>query len=470
MGRARRQPRAANSRAVAGSRASASTVSGRAQADGHRHHRMWRIDDERATHGAIIVEHGAERWVLRHYHRGGFVALLLRRHRVGEADEAIASPEVARRVALADVPQVIDRVREVLRRLLQIEALELGCLEDVGPQFLVAREQHAAAERRLVLETWNGTAAAPPPDGLLHAPIAAQAARTPDAVAVVFEDESLTYRELEARANRLARHLVRLGAGREARVGICLARGPEMVVALLAVLKAGAAYLPLDPAYPAARLAYMLDDAGAPLLVTETSLRGLLAGDGARIVLVDGDADAIAGEAAEAPRSSVVPQNAAYVIYTSGSTGRPKAVAIQHASAAALLRWAEGAYSSGELAGVLAATSVCFDLSVFELFVTLTRGGAVVMAENALRLVGMVQLGPRPDRLAERVRRALGPLRPQVRARGSAQRRRSGGAGDRAACRYQRQSLFEPAFRAICDRPAPQSPGRPQRQTSDASA
>ena len=107
------------------------------------------------------------------------------------------------------------------------------------------------AERRLVLETWNGTEAAPSPDGLLHALIEAQAARTPDAVAVVFEDESLTYGELEARANRLAHHLVRLGAGPEARVGVCLQRAPEMVVALLAVLKAGGAYLPLDPAYPA---------------------------------------------------------------------------------------------------------------------------------------------------------------------------------------------------------------------------
>jgi amino acid adenylation domain-containing protein len=234
-------------------------------------------------------------------------------------------------------------------------------------------------ERRLVLETWNRTEATPPPDGLLHALIAAQAARTPDAVAVVFEDESLTYRELEVRANRLGRHLVRLGAGPEARVGVCLRRGPDMVVTLLAVLKAGAAYLPLDPAYPAARLAYMLDDAGAPLLVTESSLRGLLAGDGARIVLVDGDAEAIAMEAAEAPRAAVAPENAAYVIYTSGSTGRPKGVVVTHANAADFFVGMDEVVGGPVPGTWLAVTRIGFDIHVVELLWTLARGFRVVV-------------------------------------------------------------------------------------------
>jgi amino acid adenylation domain-containing protein len=235
------------------------------------------------------------------------------------------------------------------------------------------------AERRLVLETWNATEAAPPPDGLLHAQIAAQAARTPDAVAVVFDDEQLTCRELEVRANRLGRHLVRLGAGPEARVGICLKRGPDMVVALLAVLKAGAAYLPLDPAYPAARLAYMLEDAGARLLVTESSLRGLLPADGARIVLVDGDAGAIAVEAAEAPRTPVVPENAAYVIYTSGSTGRPKGVVVTHANAADFFVGMDEIVGAPVPGTWLAVTRIGFDIHVLELLWTLARGFRVVV-------------------------------------------------------------------------------------------
>src|SRR6185503_17451435 len=120
--------------------------------------------------------------------------------------------------------------------------------------------------------------------------------------AVVFEDASLTYAELDARANRLAHHLAGLGAGPEARVGICVDRSAEMVVAMLAVLKAGAAYLPLDPSYPADRLAYMLADSGAPLLVTRDSLRGLLPAEGARTVWVDGGAAGVAAEPDPAPR------------------------------------------------------------------------------------------------------------------------------------------------------------------------
>ncbi|HEX8905139.1 MAG TPA: non-ribosomal peptide synthetase, partial [Longimicrobiaceae bacterium] len=175
------------------------------------------------------------------------------------------------------------------------------------------------------------------------------------------------------------RHLVRLGAGPEARVGVCLERGPDMVVALLAVLKAGAAYLPLDPAYPAARLAYMLEDAGAPLLVTESSLRGLLAEDGARIVLVDGDAGAIAVEGAEAPRTAVVPENAAYVIYTSGSTGRPKGVVVTHANAADFFVGMDEIVGGPVPGTWLAVTRIGFDIHVLELLWTLARGFRVVV-------------------------------------------------------------------------------------------
>ncbi|HEU0055443.1 MAG TPA: AMP-binding protein, partial [Longimicrobium sp.] len=154
------------------------------------------------------------------------------------------------------------------------------------------------------MEAWNRTDAPYPRDLCIHALFAARAARTPHAEAVLHEGARLTYAELDARANRIAHHLRRLGVGPEARVGICLERGLEMVAAMLGVLKAGGAYVPLDPAYPAERLAFTLRDAGVAALVTQEKLRGLLPlPEAVRVVLVDADADAIARESADAPES-----------------------------------------------------------------------------------------------------------------------------------------------------------------------
>jgi amino acid adenylation domain-containing protein len=241
-------------------------------------------------------------------------------------------------------------------------------------------------ERRMMVDGWNRTDADHPSDQCIHQLFAAQAARTPDAVALIHESASLTYRALNERANRLAHRLVRLGVGPEVRVGVCLRREPELVVALLAVLKAGGAYVPLDPAYPAERLALTLADAAAPVIVTQDALRPLLPDGGAAIVRVDGNAAAIASESAGEPGIGVAPRNLAYLVYTSGSTGTPKGVAIEHGSAVAMLAWAWGAYSAEELGGMLASTSICFDMSVFELFAPLTRGGRVILVENALAL------------------------------------------------------------------------------------
>src|SRR5262249_36642609 len=157
--------------------------------------------------------------------------------------------------------------------------------------------------------------------------------------------------------------------GPEARVGVCLHRGSELIVALLAVLKSGGAYVPLDPAYPAERLEFTLRDADVAALVTQASLRAAVTpADGVPVVLVDADAAAIAAERADAPESGVQPRNLGYLIYTSGSTGVPKGVAIEHRSAVAMLAWAAAVWPADELAGTLAATSVCFDLSVWEIF------------------------------------------------------------------------------------------------------
>ena len=231
---------------------------------------------------------------------------------------------------------------------------------------------------------------------LLHEAFEARAARTPEALALVAGTERLTYGELDARAGRLAARLAALGVGPEVRVGVCLGRSASMVEGLLAVLKAGGAYVPLDPSYPGARLAFMLEDSGAAVLLTEERwLDRLPGGDGgeggARRVLLAGQPEAApeaapGGGSADGRAPSPSPGNLAYVIYTSGSTGRPKGVAIEHRSAAALVRWAAGAFAPEELAGVLASTSICFDLSIFEIFVPLSLGGAVILADHALDL------------------------------------------------------------------------------------
>ena len=155
-------------------------------------------------------------------------------------------------------------------------------------------------------------------------------ARTPDAVAVVFEDRTLTYAALDAHANRLAHHLQALGVGPETVVGLCVERSPEMVVGLLGILKAGGAYLPLDPNYPRERLMFMLRDANAKLLIIQEALTERLPDEDVELIRIDVDWPIIATKAATNPTRHPDPQNLAYVIYTSGSTGTPKGVAAAH--------------------------------------------------------------------------------------------------------------------------------------------
>jgi amino acid adenylation domain-containing protein len=254
---------------------------------------------------------------------------------------------------------------------------------------------------------------------LLHEIFESQVERTPDATAVVAGERRLSYAELEASANRLAHRLRRLGVGPEVPVGLCLARGEQLVVGLLGVLKAGGAYVPLDPAYPASRLALLLADSQAPVLVTEQALLPVLPPHPARRVLLDAGAAELAASSCARPAPLALPANLAYVIYTSGSTGRPKGVAITHGSAAGRVQWALRSFSPRELAGVLAATSVCFDLSVFELFAPLAAGGTAILAANALALpelaaaAAVTLVNTVPGAMAELVRR--GGIPPSVR-------------------------------------------------------
>jgi amino acid adenylation domain-containing protein len=231
---------------------------------------------------------------------------------------------------------------------------------------------------------------------LLHQLFEAQAARTPDAEAVVAGDLRLTYGEMNARANRLAHHLRRLGVGPDDRVGICLRRSERMMVSLFAVLKAGGAYVPMDPTYPRERLALILEDSGARVVIGEAATAPRLAAEsGARWLDLDGmdDSGGIAAESPENPEPAIGPRNLAYLIYTSGSTGLPKAVGVEHRSPVALMRWAREVFSPLELAGALAATSIGFDVSVFEIFAPLSLGGRIFVVENLLALPGLPAAG-----------------------------------------------------------------------------
>jgi amino acid adenylation domain-containing protein len=243
------------------------------------------------------------------------------------------------------------------------------------------------AERRRVLLEWNLTARSYEQEKCLHELFEVQAEATPNSTAVVCDGEEISYAELNARAELVAARLRCLGAGPERLVGVCLERGVELVAALLGVLKTGAAYVPLDPAYPPQRLEQMLDDARASLvLAQEATLGSLPPKHAAAAVCFDRERDDFARSSATTRDVAVRPENAAYVIYTSGSTGGPKGVVIEHKSAAAFVAWAADTFGPEGLRSVLASTSVCFDLSIFELFAPLSVGGRIHIVGNALEV------------------------------------------------------------------------------------
>jgi amino acid adenylation domain-containing protein len=276
-------------------------------------------------------------------------------------------------------PTTVDRLLGHWRTLLEGVA-------EAGPSTrLSGLPLLTAAERQQVFAEWNDTSADFPSGLRLHDLVAAQAARAPDAVAVVGERERLTYRELMARSGRLARFLRGRGVGPEVRVGLCLERTPDLIAAILGILQAGGAYLPLDPAYPQERLEMMLADAGAALLLTESAHAARMASFAGPTVLLDEDRERIE-VAPETEGAESVEGNLAYLIYTSGSTGRPKGVAIEHRSAVTFVHWCLATFSREDLEASLAATSVCFDISIFEIFVPLAVGGRMILVPNVLRL------------------------------------------------------------------------------------
>ena len=231
-------------------------------------------------------------------------------------------------------------------------------------------------ERRRLTE-WNDTTAPYPADKAIYEVFAEWARRTPDAAALVFGDHTHTYSALDARVNQLAHHLQELGVGPETLVGICVERSLEMVVAVLGVLKAGGAYLPLDPAYPADRLAFMIEDAAVPVLITQQSLEDRIPSMWAQIVLLDADWSEIAFHSEDPPASSVLPDNLAYVIYTSGSTGKPKGVQVTHRGLSNLAEAHRTLFAPLAGAHVLQFASLSFDASIWEMVMALGCGAAL---------------------------------------------------------------------------------------------
>ena len=234
-------------------------------------------------------------------------------------------------------------------------------------------------ERRQVVESSNATAVEYPRDTCVHQLVETQVDRTPAAVAVVYGGHSLSYRELNARANRLANHLRRMAVGPGVLVGICMERSLEMVVGLLAILKAGGAYVPLDPDYPAERLAFLLQDSAVPILLTQRHLLPSLPESTARVLCLDADAPVFAAESDANPPPLATPDDLAYVIYTSGSTGVPKGVTVSHHNVVRLFRATEPWFHFDHRDVWTMFHSFAFDFSVWEIWGALIYGGRLVV-------------------------------------------------------------------------------------------
>ncbi|WP_328718071.1 amino acid adenylation domain-containing protein [Streptomyces sp. NBC_00247] len=247
-------------------------------------------------------------------------------------------------------------------------------------------EMLGSQERHRILTEWNATAAPVPAGATLHRLFEERAALAPEAVAVVCGTEELTYRELDERANRLAHRLrAEPGVGPDVPVGVCLERSPALVWTLLGILKAGAAYVPLDPEHPAERLAYLVEDSGAPLVVTDSAHAGLLP-EGLAVLTVDSAADLPDSLPATAPEPVAGPGDLSYLIYTSGSTGRPKGVRIEHRGVVNYLAGMQEAFPLAPGEGFLQATPLSFDVSAYEIFWPLWQGAKVVLVPGSDRL------------------------------------------------------------------------------------
>jgi len=266
------------------------------------------------------------------------------------------------------------------------KALLYAIVADPGQSIGLLSMLSESEEEQLLVE-FNDTQAAYAKDKSIVDLFEVQAAETPNATAIVFEEAQLTYKELNERSNQVARYLQKQGVKAETPVPICLERSPEMVVGILGILKAGGAYVPVDPEYPEERISYMLEDTGAKLVLSSKAGREKLNGNETiKIIALDGDREQINKESSGNLKTVIRANQLAYVIYTSGSTGKPKGVMIEHGNAGSFMAWCRQEFAPARFDIVYAATSICFDLSVFELFYPLSSGKPVRIVENGLAI------------------------------------------------------------------------------------
>ncbi|NET61630.1 MAG: amino acid adenylation domain-containing protein, partial [Symploca sp. SIO2E6] len=273
-----------------------------------------------------------------------------------------------------------------------------------SPEQLIAKLPiMTEAELQQIFVEWNNTKIDYPLEKCIHQLFETQVRKTPDAVAVIFEDRKLTYSQLNSKANQLAHYLQQLGVKADTRVGICVERSVEMVVGLLAILKAGGAYVPLDPSYPSERLAYMVSDANVSVLLTQESLTTLLPEHQAQILCLDSSENLWSDYSTTNLSSEVKPSNLGYVIYTSGSTGKPKGVAMSQGALVNLLQWQQEEAVVGQGAKTLQFAPISFDVSFQEIFSTWCNGGILVLVSAELRRDPKALLGFLTENQVERL-------------------------------------------------------------------
>jgi amino acid adenylation domain-containing protein/thioester reductase-like protein len=273
------------------------------------------------------------------------------------------------------VAKMLGHMQEVLSAVVEapdIKISEVGIL--------------TSQELNLMLEDFNQTDGYYSKDKCPYQLFEEQAAKTPDKTAVTFEGKSLTYAELNACANRLANFLRKKGVGPDSKVGLMVGRSYDIIVGVLGIQKAGGAYVPMDPEYPKARIAYMIEDSGSPVIITQQALLSEIEHQPEHVVCIDSDWDVIAKEDGENLKPSSGPENLSHLIYTSGSTGLPKGVMIEHRNVTAFLYWCLEEFRYDEYEDMLFSTSMCFDLSVFEMLLPLITGGRVIVLRSSLDL------------------------------------------------------------------------------------
>ncbi|RMT41054.1 amino acid adenylation domain-containing protein, partial [Pseudomonas syringae] len=293
-------------------------------------------------------------------------------------DEGVGFSLTVQAISSIDAQQVCAYMQTALEGV-------VSALEQSSEMPLAGLSVVPAAEREQLVFGLNATALDYPHEQTIHGLFEAQVERTPQAVAVVHGQQRLTYRELNAQANRLAHALRKQGVQPDSRVGICVERGVEMVVGLLAILKAGGGYVPLDPAYPVERIAYMLKDSTPAAVLAQSATEALLAD--VSVPVINLDLSDWQDESVQNPRvPGLTSAHLAYLIYTSGSTGMPKGVMIEHRNTVNFLTWAHVAFDGSALEKTLFSTSLNFDLAVYECFAPLTSGGSINVVKNVLEL------------------------------------------------------------------------------------